>query len=114
MATPSFHMGELPAKVIGDPKTYTTVAGVLVEATGFEYDAAVAIRIISNVAFYFALASNDVDGGTKSLDDLTRGWRPAGANLLAFYAETRKLYIRAISGGTMSIERLQAYSAVDE
>lgn len=114
MTTQSFHIGELPAKVIDDPKTYTTVAGALVETSGFEFGDAVAIRIISNVSFYYALADLDVDGDTKSNADATRGWRPAGANLIAFHAETRKLYLRAVSGGTLSVERLQAYAAIEE
>ena len=114
MTTPTFHIGELPASVIGDPKTYATVAGALVEVSGFEFGEAAAIRVISNVAFYFALAETDVEGAAKSAADATRGWRPAGANLLAFSAEIRKVYIRAISGGTMSIERLQAYTSIED
>ena len=85
----------MPAKIIGDPKTYTTAIGVLVEASGFEFDDAVALRIVTDVDFYYAFADNDLDGDAKSNNDATRAWRPAGATLLAFYAEDRKVYIRA-------------------
>jgi len=112
MTTQPNHIGEIPALLIGNPITYTVISGNLVLATGFEFDVAVAIRITSSVPFHFSLALTDGDGNTFTGADATRGWRPAGAHLIGFFAEERKLYIRAAGNGTMSIERLQAFAAV--
>jgi len=112
MTTQPVKIGEIPALLIDNPVTYTAVAGNLVSVTGFEFGDAVAIRITSAVPFHFSLALLDVDGAALSLLDASRGWRPAGAHLIGFFAEERKLFIRAAGNGLISIERLQAFSAV--
>lgn len=81
---------------------------------GLEYGVAVAIRVCSEIPFYFAFADNDANGAVKTAADATRGWRPAGIWIFAFYAEERNFYIRAADAGIISVERLKALSPVVE
>lgn len=113
MPTPPNMIAALPGEVLDDPWTEVAVSGNLINAgVGLEFDDAAAIRITSNVPFYYALADTDVNGATYSSANATRGWRDSGIWVFGYYAEERKLYVRAAGNGIISVERLKADSKV--
>jgi len=115
MTTTPNKISFVPANVINDPFTESVIVGNMFNTgVGIEFGEAVAVRICSEVPFYFAFADDDVSGAAKVASDSTRGWRPAGIWVFAYFAEERNLYILAADSGIMSAERLKALSPVIE
>ena len=115
MTTQPQKLATLPALVIGDPFHAVVSAGIMVPTSGgIIFDEAAAINVVSDVAFTFAFADNDGDANTKLAGTTASGWRPAGSWIFPYFAEERKLYVKAAGAGTISIERIKAWEPVKQ
>jgi len=114
MPTRPLEVTYIPAEIIGLPFMVNIAANVVTPVGGIEFDDAVGIWVVSNKAFYFTFADNDIDATAQLNNDATRGWRGAGSWSFTYYAEERKLYCKSIDNGTIiSFERLKAFSPIE-